>query len=141
MKYALMLLCVLGSLLGLFVGGCTAVVALSDGGGFTSGLDVLLLSLVIGLPGILIMVVNVAIIDALRRGQTERRGPFAVLAILDLLVAWVVTSIGNGADPTPGLLLGVPLGLKGVLTFLLFRAGNPPQAPVESPAQSGGPPS
>ena len=141
MKYALVLLCVFGSLLGLFVGGCATVMAFSEVGGLTSKLDALLLSLMIGLPALLIMLVNVAIIEALRRGQTKHRGPFLALAILDLLVAWVVMSIGNGADPTPGLLLAVPLGLKGVLTFMLFRRGKPPQAPADAPSQSSSPPS
>jgi hypothetical protein len=140
MKYALVLLCVFGSLLGLFVGGCSTVVALF-GAYKTSELDAFLIGLAIGLPALLIMLVNVAIIEALRRGQTKQRGPFVALAILDLLMAWVVMSIGNGADPMPGLLLAIPLGLKGVLTFMLFRGGKPPQAPVDGRAPSGGPPS
>jgi len=140
MKYALVLLCVFGSLLGLFVGGCSTVVALF-GAYKTSELDAFLIGLAIGLPALLIMLVNVAIIEALRRGQTKQRGPFVALAILDLLMAWVVMSIGNGADPMPGLLLAVPLGLKGVLTFMLFRGGKQPQAPVDGQAPSSGPPS
>jgi hypothetical protein len=140
MKYALVLLCVFGSLLGLFVGGCATVVALF-GAYKTSELDAFLIGLAIGLPALLIMLVNVAIIEALRRGQTKQRGPFVALAILDLLMAWVVMSIGNGADPMPGLLLAIPLGLKGVLTFMLFRGGKPPQAPVDGRAPSSGPPS
>ena len=138
MKYALVLLCVFGSLLGLFVGGCATVMAFTELFD-ASGLDAFLISLAIGLPALLIMLVNVAIIEALRRGQTKHRGPFLALAILDLLMAYLVMSIGNGADPPPGLLLAVPLGLKGVLTFMLFRRGKPPQAPADAPSQSSGP--
>ena len=140
MKYALVLLCVFGSLLGLFVGGCATVMAFTELFD-ASGLDAFLISLAIGLPALLIMLVNVAIIEALRRGRTERRGPFLALAILDLLMAYVVMSIGNSADPMPGLLLAVPLGLKGVLTFMLFRKGKQQPAPVDGQTQSSGPPS
>ena len=140
MKYALVLLCVFGSLLGLFVGGCATVMAFTELFD-ASGLDAFLISLAIGLPALLIMLVNVAIIEALRRGQTKHRGPFLALAILDLLMAYLVMSIGNSVDPTPNLLLAVPLGLKGVLTFMLFRRGKPPHAPVDAPSQSSSPPS
>ena len=138
MKYALVLLCLFGTLLGLFAGGCSTTVALFDLYASTGG-GLLAMSVAIGVPAFAIMLVNVAIINALRRGQTERRTSFLALATLDLLIAFAVITFDGGEGSS--LFLAVPLLLKGVLTFMLFRQGKPQQAAADGSSQSGAPPS
>lgn len=125
MKYFLLVLCALGTLLGLFVGGCSIVLA---GFGITGSLtEPITTALAVGTPAVSVMLVNIAIIDAIRRGKTERRGSFVVLAGVDFLVAAVLAVIaltaGGGLWLTAAL--AGPFALKGALTLLLFRPATP----------------
>lgn len=120
MKALLIVLCALGSLVGLFVGGCGLVVA---GMGVASWeFEPVIMAAVVGCAGAAIMLVNVALIDAVRRGRTAgRQGAFLSLAFLDFFVAYSALCLGN--DPRAGAWLAVPLALKGLLTILLVLRG------------------
>lgn len=121
MKGLLIVLCALGSLVGLFVGGCGLVVA---GMGVANRMLEPMIAAAMGVgAGAAIMLVNLALINAVRRGHAGgRRGAFLALACLDFFVAFSALCIGN--DPRAGALLAVPLALKGVLTILLVLRGG-----------------
>lgn len=125
MRGLLIVLCALGSLVGLFVGGCALFVA---GLGVANwDLGGVVTAAVVVYAGAAIMLVNLALINAVRRGHAGgRRRAFLALACLDFFVAFSALCIGN--DPRAGAWLAVPLALKGVLTILLvLRGGQRPR--------------
>lgn len=125
MKALLIVLCALGTLVGVFVGGCGLVVA---GMGVASRMvEPVVMAAVVVSAGAAIMLVNVALIDAVRRGHTAgRRGAFLSLAVLDFFVAYSALCLGN--DPRAGAWLAVPLTVKGLLTIVLVLRGARPAA-------------
>jgi hypothetical protein len=133
MRALLIVLCALGSLVGLFVGGCGLVVAGIGAASWT--FEPVVMAAVVMSAGAAIMLVNFALIDAVRRGHTAgRRGVFLSLACLDFFVAYSALSLGN--DPRDGAWVGVPLALKGLLTIVVLLRGSR-RSPDEVTGQTG----
>jgi hypothetical protein len=130
MKGLLIVLCALGSLVGVFVGGCGLVVA---GIGVANWmLEPVTTAAVVVCAGAAIMLVNLALINAVRRGHAGgRRGAFLALAGLDLFVAYAALCLGGSPA---GVGLAAPLALKGVLTILVVLRGG--QRLEDEPADS-----
>lgn len=135
MRALLIVLCVLGSLIGLFVGGCGLVVA--GMGTASRTFEPVIMAAVVMSAGAAIMLVNFALIGAVRRGHTAgRKKAFLSLACLDFFVAYLALCIGS--DPLAGAWLAVPLALKGLLTILLVLRGaqRPQDQAAERPDDS-----
>lgn len=123
MKALLILLCAIGTLVGVFVGGCGLVVA--GMGAASRSFEPVVMAAIVVSAGVAIMLVNVALINAVRRGHAAgRQGAFLSLACLDFFVAYSALCIGN--DPLAGAWLAVPLALKGLLTVVLVVRGARP---------------